>query len=150
MEDLRTRLCALTAPVARDRQLDLVDVELGGHGRGRLVRVLVDRIGGVDLGTCRELDRALTPLLDDLDELDAGFRLEVSSPGTDRPLEGRRAYERVIGRSVRVHRVAGLAPAELTGSVVSAGDDAVVLAIDGSERPVPYADIAKAVQALPW
>lgn len=150
MEDLLTRLSALTAPVAAEHGLDLVDLEVRGQGRGRLVRVLVDRDGGVDLGSCRAVDRALSPLLDDLEDLDDGFRLEVSSPGTDRPLQGRRAFQRVAGRLVRVHRVDGLAPAELTGTVARADDDAVVLSIDGSERPVPYAEIAKAVQALPW
>ena len=134
-----------------DADLDLVDVQVRGEGARRLVRVIMDRKGGVDLGRCTEVSRALSARLDALDALDAGYTLEVTSPGIDAPLTGRRAFDRVEGRTVLVHRSGGDAGVtQIRGTVRAAEADAVVLDVDGAELRVPYDEIAKATQSLPW
>lgn len=129
------------------RGLDVLDVAVKGQGPRRLVRVTVDRKGGVDLASCQELSKQLSARLDEEDLLEGSYTLEVTSPGTSYPLEGRRAFERVEGRLVRVVRSEG---PELRGEVRAADEDAVVIDVDGDEVRVPYGEIAKATQALPW
>lgn len=142
---------ALAARSAMAAGLDLVAVEVKGAGQGRVVRVVVDRKGGVDLGTCQAVSRTLSGDLDTLPELDDGYRLEVSSPGVGTPLTDRRAFDRVEGRAVTVHRHGrGDRLTELRGTVVTAEDDAVVLDVGGEVLRVPYPEIAKATQRLPW
>lgn len=137
----------LAEELATASGLDLVEVAVKGQAPRQLVRIKVDRKGGVDLATCQELSRAISARLDEVDPVPGRYTLEVGSPGVNHPLEGRRAFERVEGRRVRVLRQE--AP-ELTGAVRSADDDAVVLEVEGADVRVPYEQIVKATQALPW
>ena len=131
--------------------VDLVDVQVRGSGSRRLVRVVVDRKGGVDVECCRRVSADLSTRLDALDCFDARYRLEVTSPGVDRPLRDRRAFDRVEGREVVVRRAPPGGTAErLQGRVRSAQADAVVLEVAGQPVRVPYADIERATQCLPW
>lgn len=140
-------LRALVDDLAAPDGLDILEVAVKGQGPRKLVRVVVDRKGGVDVGTCQRLSGRLSSRLDDVDLVDGPFTLEVTSPGTSYPLEGRRAFDRVEGRPVRVLRDGA---AELRGIVTAAEEDGVVLDVDGESVRVPYADITKATQALPW
>jgi ribosome maturation factor RimP len=149
--DQAQRVRDLAAPLADARSLDLVDVAVKGSGSSRLVRVVVDRKGGVDLAACQELSRELSARLDEEDPIDGRYALEVTSPGTDHPLRDRAAFDRVEGRAVRVHRAgAGDVPVQVEGVVTRAEDDAVVLDVDGSAVRVPYTEIVTAKQTLPW
>lgn len=137
----------LAEELATASGLDLVEVAVKGQGSRQLVRIKVDRKGGVDLAACQDLSRAISARLDEVDPVPGRYTLEVSSPGVTHPLEGRRAFERVEGRMVRVLRQE--AP-ELTGAVRAADDEAVVLDVGGEDVRVPYEEIVKATQALPW
>lgn len=137
----------LAEELATASGLDLVEVAVKGQAPRQLVRIKVDRKGGVDLEACKELSRAISARLDEIDPVPGRYTLEVSSPGVNHPLEGRRAFERVEGRRVRVLRQE--AP-EITGAVRAADDEAVVLEVEGADVRVPYEQIVKATQALPW
>ena len=129
--------------------LDLVDVEVKGTGPRTLVRVKVDRKGGIELAECQQLSRDLSQLLDDVDPIDSRYQLEVTSPGVNHPLRSQRDFDRVQGRLVAIRRTADDA-AELRGTVHSAGDTHVVIVADDTEVSVAYDDIETATQALPW
>jgi ribosome maturation factor RimP len=149
MADEAAAVAALARPLAAERGVDLVDVQIKGTGGRRLVRVMVDRKGGVAVDDLQELSRRLSDALDADDPVEGTYSLEVTSPGVDHPLADRAAFDRVEGRLVRVRRSAG-EPAEVKGTVTAAEEDAVVLAVDGEAVRIPYADIDKATQALPW
>lgn len=141
----------LTAPLAEASGLDLVEVSLRGAGARQLVRVVVDRKGGVDLATCQRLSQELSAVLDADDVVPGRYVLEVTSPGTDRPLRDQRAFDRVEGRPVLVHRAGEDGKVhQIRGTVRAAEPDEVVLDVDGQDMRVRYADITKATQALPW
>src|SRR5688500_5689872 len=137
----------LAEGLAGASRLGLIEAAGKGQGSRRVVRRTLDRKGGVDLAACQDLSRAISARLDEADPVPGRYTLEVSSPGVTHPLEGRRAFERVEGRLVRVLRQD--AP-ELTGAVRAADDEAVVLDVDGEDVRVPYVQIVKATQALPW
>jgi len=142
------RRCATT--VATAAGLDLVEVEVKGAGPQTIVRVVVDRKGGVDVGTCQQLSRDLSGQLDASDPISGRYSLEVTSPGTDRPLRTQRDFDRVEGRLVQLRRQEADRVAELRGTVREARDDAVVLVVDGATVAVPYVEVGSARQALPW
>lgn len=153
MSDTTARVRALAEPLATAAGLDLVAVEVKGSGSRTLLRVKVDRKGGVDLAACQALSRDLSARLDAEDPIAGRYTLEVTSPGVDHPLTDQRAFDRVEGRAVLVHRRSGPEPdrlQQIRGTVVAAEADAVVLDVDGEEVRVAYADVAKATQALPW
>jgi ribosome maturation factor RimP len=144
-------LRALAAPLAAERGLDLVDVEIKGAGGRRLVRVIVDRKGGVELADCSEVSKRLSEVLDSEDPIDGRYSLEVTSPGVDRPLTDAAAFDRVEGRLVEVQRTAADGrTSQVRGTVRAAQELQVVLEVDGAEVRIPYREIATAKQALPW
>lgn len=142
---------ALAEPLARQAEVDLVDVQVKGSGSRRIVRVIVDCKGGVDLGTCQRLSRQLSARLDEVDPIGDRYALEVTSPGIDHPLSDPRAFDRVEGRQVLVHRDAGDGRVlQVRGRVAAVDDEAVTLDADGEQVRVRYGEIVKATQSLPW
>ena len=129
--------------------LDLVDVEVKGTGPRTLVRVKVDRKGGIELAECQQLSRELGRLLDDVDPIDSRYQLEVTSPGVNHPLRNQRDFDRVEGRLVAIRRNAA-DTTEVKGTVRDAGETHVVIAADDAEVSIAYDDIETATQALPW
>ena len=101
----KARLRDVIEPLARSAGYDLEDLSVVRMGRRHVVRVTVDRDGGVGLDAVAELSRDISHGLDDAEsaagEFIAGeYQLEVSSPGTDRPLTEPRHWRRNVGRLV--------------------------------------------------
>jgi ribosome maturation factor RimP len=119
---LAERLRRLIEPVAEELGLDLVDLEWRRKGAGGVLRVFVDRRGGISLGECERLSKRLDPLLDAEDLLEGRYHLEVSSPGLDRPLRRVADFERAVGERVRFRlEPSEDRPGELVGRLCGAG-----------------------------
>jgi ribosome maturation factor RimP len=135
----RDRLLTLLAPVVAAQGLDLEDVTVSAAGRRRVVRVVVDRDGGVTLDHVAEVSRVVSAQLDEQDVMGAGpYVLEVTSPGVARPLTAPRHWRRAASRLVRTPLPAG---GEVLGRVVRADESAVTLDVDGVERTFSYAEV---------
>lgn len=123
--------------------MDLEAVELTPAGKRRVLRVAVDKDGGVTLDDIAEATRAVSGELDDDDLMgEQAYTLEVTSRGVDRPLTEPRHWRRNRDRLVRARLEDG---SEITGRVGQCDDDAVTLEVSGSPRRVAYADVAKAL-----
>lgn len=121
-------------PVVTERGYDLEEVAVQPAGRRSIVRVVVDRDGGVDLDAIADVSRAVSAALDASPAVgDAPYVLEVTSPGVDRPLTAPRHWRRNLGRLV----TAG----ELTGRILDADEQAVTLDVAGEHRRLAYDDI---------
>lgn len=141
----------LADAAAQRHDVDVLDVAVKGHGARQLVRIVVDRKGGVSVGTCQQLSRDLSDLLDERDPIGGRYTLEISSPGTDWPLTDQRSFDRVEGRDVLIHRRGdGDRVVQVRGTVVSADADAVTVDDGAGGTTVAYREIVKAAQALPW
>lgn len=130
------RLAVLLAPVVEEAGLDLEDVQVVSAGKRRVVRVLVEKDGGVTLDDVATASQAISNVLDSDPTAgavlgSAAYVLEVSSPGVDRPLVQPRHWRRARGRLVRVT----VTPdgSEVTGRVLDADDAGVRLAVEGSD-----------------
>jgi ribosome maturation factor RimP len=144
------------APAVSALGLELYDVELGGSGRARVLRVLVDRDGGVDLDAIADATQAVSPLLDapPLESVITGpYALEVSSPGLERPLRTPAHFARAVGEtvSVKVRAGEGESARRLHGAITAADDTGVELALDdgGTER-IAYDDVTQARTVFEW
>jgi ribosome maturation factor RimP len=118
--------------------VEVVDFELR-KGRDPLLTVYIDRPGGVDLDLCVGVTHALDVLRDT-------YRLEVSSPGLDRPLRTPEQFARVTGSEVRVKTVAPIEGRASYRGVLTAADDTElrVRLDDGCDVTIPYAEVARA------
>jgi ribosome maturation factor RimP len=141
---------ALVRPVVESAGLELVEVVFGREGGRRVLRVTVDKEGGVDLDTIAVTSQKLSRRLD-LEGFSSSspYALEVSSPGVERPLRTPRDFKKKIGEKVKV-KVAGVEPSTETGLLEKADDETIVVATDGGRVRIAYADIASARTVFEW
>jgi ribosome maturation factor RimP len=133
---IETQLRALAAEVAGPLGYSLEDLELLGTGRRRILRVTIDREGGVGVDDCAAFSRDFAALMDVEDPMRGAYTLEVSSPGLDRPLKETRHFTRSIGKLVRlVLREPMDGQGFLNGRLVAADDDAVRVAVAVAGKP---------------
>ncbi len=98
--DVREAVLALAAPLAQERGLVLIDVEYHPGRRSSVLRLVLDRAGGIGLDDLEGFHRAIDPLLDEADPVPGSYMLEVSSPGAERPLRSERDFTLFAGRQV--------------------------------------------------
>lgn len=134
-------LSGLLGPVIRQAGADLEGIEVRTTGGRRLVRVVVDRDGGVDLDGIAEISTAVSSRLDEADVFgEVPYTLEVTSPGVDRPLVLPRHWFRARGRLVRVRTATG----EVIGRLDDCDDSSVSLKTDEGPLHIDYEDIEHA------
>jgi ribosome maturation factor RimP len=141
-DDSRDRIeGVLTGPLAA-HGLDVEAVELSQAGRRTLLRVAVDRDGGVTMDDIADATREVSRLLDESDVMgERPYTLEVTSPGTDRPLTLPRHWRRNESRLVKVTTKDGRT---LTGRLRGSDEFAAQLDVDGAQHVVKYDEVAKA------
>ncbi len=98
--EVREEVRHLAQPLAEEAGLELVDVEFAVQGRHRILRVFLDKPGGVTVGDCASFSRRLSDCLDMNQLLAGSFHLEVSSPGLERPLRTLESCGRFAGQRV--------------------------------------------------
>jgi ribosome maturation factor RimP len=136
------RVAEALAPRAGELGLDLEDVTVTSAGRHRMLRVAVDKDGGVSLDDLAEATRTLSEALDETELMgEHAYTLEVTSPGVDRPLTLPRHWRRNTDRLVTV---ATTDDGSVTGRIRSSDETGVVLDVDGREQPIAFADVVKA------
>jgi ribosome maturation factor RimP len=97
------RITELGEQAALGTGIEIAEIQLRGAGKGRLLRVYIDKPGGVTHGDCELISEKLGKLLDEEDAVPGeSYTLEVSSPGIDRKLSKPRDFERVVGQKIRV------------------------------------------------
>ena len=102
-EVLQRALWALLEPELARIGYELIEIELAGGGSRSVLRVFIDKPGGITLDDCVAASRQAELALDASDLMTAAYTLEMSSPGADRPLRKPEHFERYTGRSVRIH-----------------------------------------------
>ncbi len=142
VDQTRDRLAGvLTEPLAAVG-LDVEAIELTAAGKRRLLRVAVDKDGGVTMDDIAEATKQVSRLLDASDAMgEQAYTLEVTSPGTDRPLTLPRHWRRNVGRLVKVTDRDGQS---VTGRVAGSDETRAVLDVDGATREVAFDEVAKA------
>ncbi len=142
------RVRELVEPVVALSGLDLYDVELASG----ILRVTVDRQGGVDVDAIGEISHAISRLLDDEDVIsDTRYLLEVSSPGIERRLRTPEHFAANVDTEVRVrltHAIDGVR--RFDGRLVAATPTRVEIEIDGNRRTFAHEDISDARTIFDW
>jgi ribosome maturation factor RimP len=99
---IEERVQAIAERVAIDHGLELVHAEVAGPDNKPIVRIFIDKLGGVAHKDCAEVSLYLGTILDVEDFIHSAYTLEVSSPGLERGLYKRKDYERFAGRLVKL------------------------------------------------
>ncbi|MDH3990955.1 MAG: ribosome maturation factor RimP [Gammaproteobacteria bacterium] len=144
-------LAKLLEPTVERLGYELVDLEARLGGKGGLVRVFIDKPGGIDLDDCETVSRAVSALLDVEDPVPGNYNLEVSSPGLDRKLTKVDHFQRFEGETVKVQmRIPIAGRRRFRGTLVSSDDENIVVDVDGESHSLPLKtiDTARLVPAV--
>ncbi len=152
MDDtLVTRIRALVEPILAERELELVELSCRPSGPQQVIRLLVDKVGGVTIQQCAMVNERIGRALEDANLIEGGYLLEVSSPGLDRPLVTKRDFERAIGEElvVELESPEGKRKA-LDGMLLAVQDAAIVLQLTSGNVTIPLTEIRSAKKAVRW
>lgn len=123
--------------------LDLEAVDITPAGKRRILRVAVDKDGGVTLDEVAEATREVERVLDGSDVMgEQPYTLEVTSRGVDRPLVLPRHWRRNTGRLVKVTFADG---SSATGRITETGEESATVEVSGRQRTVAYTEVKKAL-----
>lgn len=143
------RIVPVVEPIARriadETELELVDIDFVKAGAGRILRVLVDKPGGVTVDDCERFSEPFSRALDEADPIAESYYLEVSSPGLDRPLKSDRDFARFKGERIQIKLTETFEGTRALSGVLNGFEEGCVLLLDGDkERRVPQRLIRRA------
>ncbi|HKI62396.1 MAG TPA: ribosome assembly cofactor RimP [Mariprofundaceae bacterium] len=154
---MESRIRALLQPIADELGVDVLKVSIGGGEHSQLLRVIVDRVGGVDSDVLERISRGLALQLDADDPISGRYRLEVSSPGLDWELQDAADFRRYQGEWIKVFLIEGgsiegrnLGPCEVSGVEGFKLGIEAAKAKDNEERSYAMREVAKVIRAINW
>ncbi len=145
MASIQERLTEMFEPVASALGCELWGVEYMAQGRRALLRVYIDKEGGIGVDDCEKVSRQVSSVLDVEDPIQSEYTLEVSSPGMDRPLFKLEQFESSVGETVAVRlRLPFEGRRKFTGLLKGIENEEIVLEVDNEEYVLPYELVDKA------
>jgi ribosome maturation factor RimP len=152
-DELLRTIVALGEQAVSGTSIEIADIELRGSGKARLLRVYIDKPGGVSHGDCELVSTQLGALLDEQDAMPGeSYTLEVSSPGVERALKKPRDFERVIGKRIKVVLREPLeGQKRVEGKLQAINENAIDLEVaPGESRRIVIEQIQKANLKFEW
>ena len=152
MTALPSHVQELADRVASGHGVEVLELDLRGQGRGRVLSVVLDAEEPVEADVVELVSKELSRALDEADPVVGSYTLEVSTPGLSRPLHTRRDFRRQRGHEVSIVRATAPDPeaSPVQGTVVDVDDEAVVLEVDGEQVRVPLSEVVRGKVVLPW
>jgi ribosome maturation factor RimP len=142
-----TAIARLIEPTVKDMGLDLVRVAMIGGKSDPTLQIMAERpdTRQLTIDDCETLSRKLSDILDEADPIEEGYRLEVSSPGIDRPLTRRSDFADWTGHEARIKFIDPVDTAkQVSGDIVGIEGDTIRIATPKGERLVDFNNIASA------
>ena len=151
MPEIREKIKSLLGPLLDQHQAYLVDVAIRNERGGKLVQVFLDTDVGVTIELCAEISRNLASEIEREHVIETSYRLEVSSPGIDKPLKLLRQYHKNIGRRFKVTFERAGSKSTIVGPLISVVDDMLTFAPDkGEPLSLRFSEIVESQVELPW
>jgi len=139
------RVWELADPLVTDEGLEMVDVEFRRESRGMILRVFLDRDGGVNLDDLTRVSRQLGDLLDVHNAVPGQYTLELSSPGINRRLRRPEHFARYLGKTVRVRTSVPIeGRRNFLGALAAVDAEAIRVRDADGEYRIPFPEIAQA------
>ncbi len=135
-KEYEARTEELLVPIAREKGVEIYDVEYVKEGADWYLRAYIDKPGGVDIQDCEAVSRALSDKLDEEDFIEEAYILEVSSPGLGRALKKDRHLEKSLGEEVELKTYKPISGNKEFSGVLKAYDGNTVTIANGEEETV--------------
>ena len=142
--DIQHTIRTLVEPTLDRLGYDLVAVEWISNRAGRILRLSIDRPGGIAAADCVTVSHELSPLFDAEDPVSGAYSLEVSSPGIDRPVQRLVDFQRFSGFKAKIRLIDGFPRRRWTGALCGVEDDQVLVEVDGDRHAFHIDSIERA------
>lgn len=149
-EVLRKKLEEVITPICKELNMYLFDVQLKGDRRQLLLRIFADTESGITLGECQKLSEEISDIIFRENLIAQDFRLEVSSPGINKPLQFPYEYRRNIGRKLHVVFDENGIRKEVNGELTAYMENTIKLKTGKNLLVIPVNEIQKANVKLNW
>ena len=145
MASKQTQLEVLLEPIVNALDCELWGLDYIAQGKKSVLRLYIEKEGGVLVEDCEKVSRQVSATLDVEDPIRSEYTLEVSSPGMDRPLFKLDQFTRFVGEQVTIRlRVAFEGRRKFSGLLKGVENDEIVLEVDNEEYLLPYELVDKA------
>ncbi len=142
---IKERVKAIALPLLKEQGLELLEVQYRREQHGWILRLVIDRPGGVSLEDCVAVSRELSQILDIEDFIDTAYNLEVSSPGLNRSLKSMADFERFVGRKAKIKTIEPIAGEHVfIGRIRETEGESIVLEVGRREVVIPFPQVARA------
>jgi len=141
MSSIPEKIREFLQPITEQFEAFTVDVVLRGERTSKVVEIYVDSDRGISLDECSAISRALSEKLDELDLIPGRYRLDVSSPGLDRPLKQQRQYKKNIGRVCKVKYMVDGRKSVQEGRLESVSENNIIISNSGKQFEIPFSEI---------
>ena len=136
---------SLIEPILMAEELELVDVEYKKEGKSWVLRIFIDKEGGVTIGDCQKVSRLTGDLIDVEETITTTYSLEVSSPGLNRVLKREEDFLKFKGRQIYLHSLSPIDNRKkFNGILTDFKDQTVFIEVDGEVLGIPLRHVGKA------
>lgn len=135
------QITEIVQPIADSYKAFLVDVSVRGERTSKVVEIFVDTDNGISLDICSAISRTLSEQLDRANIIQGRYRLDVSSPGLDKPLKLLRQYHKNIGRHCKIIVEQDGKRTTLEGILENVGERSVIVVHKGIPKEVAFSNI---------
>lgn len=144
--DIVNRVTEILSPILERRKVEIVDITYKREGPAVVLRILLDKMDGIALDECGQVNKELSKLLDEENIIDGHYILEVSSPSLGRPMKTDEDFQRVLGKDIKVTTYAPIDGKNVfIGKLLGIGSSTIVLEDnEGISTEIPREKIAKA------
>lgn len=150
MKTLSEQIEAIITPTINGMGFDVVLVKLLEGRQSQTLQIMAERPdGGISLDDCAQISRQISAVLDVEDLISSEYRLEVSSPGIDRPLVRLRDYAAYVGHAAKIETVLPVnGRKRFSGPLKAVEGNDIIITVDGKDHTLPFADIQSAKLVL--
>ncbi len=150
MADIETIIKELAEPIVDELGIDFMGVVLSGGRDSRLVRVVVDCIGGVGVEALRRLSKGLSLQLDAEDLFEGKYHLEISSPGLDWPLTTAKDFARYKNEWLKVSFADGRPVVEGDNLGLDESGETLFVNVQGERKEIALSETSKVIRSVNW
>jgi ribosome maturation factor RimP len=149
--EIADRVRAMTEPILLDEGMELVDIEYRRESRGWVLRLILDKEGGVTLDDCTRISQEVGRNLDLEDFIEAPYTLEVSSPGLNRPLKTEKDFVKYVNSLIKVKTVNPMEKRrQFKGRLLGISENHIKMEVDGKIFQIPLSNVANAHLEVDW
>lgn len=144
-ERVKETVTALAVPLLENQGMELVDIEYRQERAGWILRLFIDKEGGITLDDCVSVSRELSDLLEIKDPIPHPYHLEISSPGLNRPLKKEKDFQKFKGKKIKLKTAHPIGDRKTFLGILSEyKDNTIYLIQDNQTISIPHEEVTAA------